>query len=289
MRPSERLTVLFLLALSAASAAFCPAAGRLALLAGLALATAGLARTGAAAGPLGLLRDVVVPVVVVVATFSVLDPVITAVNPARHDGALAAFDARWLGGLLEAWRGALGRPDRFTDLAYVAYASFYLLPLTAFLLARARGEAAMERVAFTVLLGFYLSYLGYLLWPAAGPRVPEEEEWRLGGGAVAWAVRWFLRTAEATTLDAFPSGHTALSLVAAALGTRLAPRVAPLLVGWAAAVVFSTVSVHVHYGADLLAGAVLALLTLALAPAAARALGGRRTGTRPGGAAVLPI
>ena len=287
MRPSERLSVLFLLALSAATAAWSPAPGRLLLLAGLLGATLALARAAVRGGPAGLLRDVAVPVGVVVGTFMVLEPVIAAVNPARYDAVLAAFDDRWCSGLVEAWRGALGRPAALTDATYLVYVSFYLLPLAAFLLARRRGPEAMEAVAFPVLLGFYASYLGYALWPATGPRVAAAGEAALGGGTVAEAVRWFLRAAEATTLDAFPSGHTALSLVAAALGARVAPRLGPLLVAWAAAIVFSTVYVHVHYLADLLGGAVLAGLTLALAPAASRALG--RPGTRRPGAAVLPI
>jgi membrane-associated phospholipid phosphatase len=100
----------------------------------------------------------------------------------------------------------------------------------------------------------------------------------LGGGAVAHAVRAFLRAAEATTLDAFPSGHTALSLVPAALGTRLFPRQAPLLWAWAAAVIFATVYIQVHYVADVVAGVALALAALALAPGLHRAMGGSDEG-----------
>jgi membrane-associated phospholipid phosphatase len=75
-------------------------------------------------------------------------------------------------------------------------------------------------------------------------------------------VRAFLHAAEATTLDAFPSGHTAVSLVAAAVAPK-ATRVARLAWwGWGASIVFATVYIHVHYVADVIAGLLLALAVL---------------------------
>ncbi len=281
MRGSERLTALALLLLSAAAAASrAPEAGpRLVATAGLLAVVLALARTGDRPGPLGWLRDFA-PVAIVVAIFSLLQPIIVALNPVRYDQLLAAVDARWFAPIAAAWRGALGRPDWFTDLVYAAYWSYYLLPVGVAVAARAwREPAAFERTVFTLLLAFYLSYLGYFLWPASGPRVPHADEALvLGGGAVAHAVRAFLRAAEATTLDAFPSGHTALSLVPAALGTRLFPRWALPLWAWAAAVIFATVYIQVHYVADVVAGVALALAALALAPGLHRAMGGSDEG-----------
>lgn len=282
MRGSERLTALALLALSAV-AAWSGASGaalRLLGFAGLLALVLLLARTGAATGPLGWARDLA-PVAVVVAVFLALQPLIEAVNPARYDAALAAADARWLAPVAAAWRGALGRPDWLTDLAYAGYWSFYLLPVSVAVAARlARGGGALERVAFPLLLAFYLSFLGYFLWPASGPRLPPDAEAAvLGGGAVSAAVRGFLRAAEATTLDAFPSGHTAVSLVAAALGARLFPRLAPVVVAWAGLVVFATVYISVHYVTDVVGGVALAGLTLLLVPPGG--LGERLADTAP--------
>jgi len=277
VRPSERLTALALLAYSLAVALSRPqgAAPRLVLAAAILAGVLVHARTGATRGPLGLLRDWF-PVAVVLGLYLLLQPVIEAVNPRRYDAALAAADARWFGPLAEGWRTLLGRPPWLTDLLYAAYASFYLLPVGVAAAARLRrGAAAFERVVFPLLLGFYLSFLGYFLWPALGPRVPRAAEaGLLGGGAVSEAVRDFLAGAEATTLDAFPSGHTALSLLAAALGSRLFPRAAPWLAAWALLVVTATVYVQVHYVVDVVAGAALAAAALGVAPGLARAFGG---------------
>jgi len=278
VRPSERLTLLALLAYSLAVALSRPhgAGPRLLLAAALLGGVLVHARTGATRGPLGLLRDWF-PVVVVLGLYLLLQPVIEAINPRRYDALLAAADARWFGPLADRWRNLLSRPPWLTDLLYAAYASFYLLPVGVAAAARLRrGAAAFERVVFPLLLGFYLSFLGYFLWPALGPRVPRTAEADLlGGGLVSGMVRDFLAGAEATTLDAFPSGHTAVSLLAAVLGARLFPTAAPWLAAWAAAIVTATVYVRVHYVVDVAAGAALAAAVSTLAPGLARAFGGQ--------------
>lgn len=281
LRPSERLTALVLAGLLALAVFARPEgwAPRSAVFAGLLLALLVLGRARGRAAP--ALRDFL-PILVVLLVFLLLQPLVVAVNGHRWDSALAAADRRWFGALAAHWHGAFGRPAAFTDAVYVAYASFYFLPITVAVLARIRsGPEGFERVAFRILLGFYLSFLGYFLWPAEGPRVPEAlAAAQLGGGAVSQAVRAFLNGAESTTLDAFPSGHTALSVLPALLATRPFPRLAPLLWAWALVVVFATVYIGVHYVVDVAAGLLLAGLTLALAGPLTRWLG--RSFSAPG-------
>jgi membrane-associated phospholipid phosphatase len=278
LRPSERLTALaltclMLLALLARPEGWLP---RAVTFAGLLLVI--LLLSSVRGKGLLLLRDFL-PVVVVLLVFLLLQPLVVAVNPHRWDAALAAVDQHWFGPLGAAWHTAFDRSAVLTDLVYLAYASFYLLPIVVGVLARLRlGPDGFERVVFRILLGFYLSFLGYFLWPAEGPRVPETlAQAELGGGAISQAVRAFLHGAEATTLDAFPSGHAALSVLPAILATRPFPRLAPIIWAWALAIVFATVYIGVHYVADVAAGLLLAGLTLVLAPPLSRWLGG---GTR---------
>jgi len=287
LRPSERLTALALLALSAATAASGPVGGgaRLVVFSATLAVVLLLSRVGAS-GALGLVRDFA-PVGVVVLVYFLLQPVIEAVNPARWDERLAALDARWFSAAVVVWRSALGRPAALTDVVYLAYVSYYLLPVAVAVGARwRRGPVVFEATVFTMLLGFYLSFLGYFLFPASGPRVPDAEQGILGGGAVSEAVRAFLRGAEATTLDAFPSGHTTLAIVPAVLGMRLAPRAGLVLWPWAGALIFATVYISVHYAVDVVAGVFLAVVVLAVAPGLARRLGGGWSGEvgRPPGA-----
>lgn len=272
MRGSERLTAAFLLALSAAAAwGRSPGHAWLPLAFGaMAGVTFLLARFGPRAPSLGLARDLF-PAVVVLGTFSLLQPVIVGLVPWRLDAALTVVDAQRLGPLVSAWRGLLGRPAPFTDVVYVFYVSFYFLPLAAALVARARrGEEAFERVVFAVLLTFYASWIGYFLFPAEGPRLPQAlEDPVIGGGAISRLSRAFLRAAEGTTLDAFPSGHTAVSVVAAAVAPAFSRWERAGWWIWALGIVFATVYVHVHYAADVLGGGLLAAVVL-LALRAAR-------------------
>ncbi|WP_243317002.1 phosphatase PAP2 family protein [Geothrix paludis] len=271
LRPSERLTALVLAGLLLLIVLVRPDGGipRAATFAALLLAVLLVGRVKGKAA--AVLRDFL-PILVVLLVFLLLQPLVVAVNVHRWDAALAAADARWFGQLAAAWHGAFGRPAAFTDLIYLAYASFYFLPIAVAALAwRRLGPEGFERVAFRILLGFYLSFLGYFLWPAEGPRVPEAlAAAKLGGGAVSQAVRAFLHGAESTTLDAFPSGHTALSVLPALLATRPFPRLAPLLWVWALAVVFATVYIGVHYVVDVAAGLLLAGLALVLAAPVSR-------------------
>jgi membrane-associated phospholipid phosphatase len=274
MRPSERIGLIALLVLSLLLAGLRPpaAGSTLLLLAGTAAAAALAPRLGGRGGVLGLVRDAL-PYAVMVVIFTHLQPAIEALNPSRYDALLADLDRRWLAAVVPAWRGALGRPKVFTDAAYLAYVSFYVLPVVVLLSVRTwRGRDAMERASFVVLVGFYLSFVGYFLWPTSGPRPTAAEEIALGGGAVSLAVRAFLHAAEGTTLDAFPSGHTALSLLTAHVGAWHFPRAAPALVAWTAAIVFSTVYVQAHYVVDLAAGLALYLVILGLAAPARRLL-----------------
>jgi membrane-associated phospholipid phosphatase len=284
VRPTERLTLLVLLALSAGFALVRPpgAGGPLLLITLYAAALLSVARPGERRGAAGVARELL-PVVAVLLVYALLQPLIEAVNPVRWDPELAALDDRWFGPLWPRWRGLLGRPAWLTDAAYLAYVSYYALPIGVYAAARWREQEDGERVGVTLLLTFYLSYLGYLLLPASGPRVPRAEEALLGGSAISRAAREFLALAEVTTLDAFPSGHTALSLLSAALAATRFRRATPALAIWAAAIVFATVYISVHYVVDLVAGGLLAAAGYLLGPPLLRALGGAGPGaTTPG-------
>lgn len=217
------------------------------------------------------------PLPAVITIFNLAGPLIGTANAARWDATFAAADERLFGPLAAAWRQVLGRPGWLTDLASLVYVSYYLIPVVMAVALYARGRA--EEFDASVL-GFIstllLSYLGYFLFPTTGPRVPLELEAEvLGGGAVSAGVRAFLRFAEVNQLDAFPSGHTALSLVFLAYGWRLFPRWrAPLLLA-TAGIIFSTVYLSLHYVVDLCAGAAQAFAMAAVIPALRRGLGRR--------------
>jgi membrane-associated phospholipid phosphatase len=251
-----------------------PVLAGLAALAGVLLGASALRDRFAAAR---LIHDFY-PLPAVIAIFNVAGPLIGAANPARWDGTFAALDQRLFGALVPAWRSALGRPASLTDAASLVYVSYYVVPVAmAVALFVQRRRAEFDQAVFGFIATLLMSYLGYFLFPTTGPRVPSDVAAQvLGGGALSAGVRSFVNFAEVNQLDAFPSGHTALSLVFLAYGWRLTPRWRVPLLLVTAGIIFSTVYLSWHYVVDLVAGAIQALSMVALVPALRRVFGGRQ-------------
>ena len=124
-----------------------------------------------------------------------------------------------------------------------------------------------DRLAFSLTAVLLASYAGYFLVPAVGPRVPEElAQLELGGGRISALLRAFLHSAEGNQLDAFPSGHTAVSLALLASAWSAFPRLRAVYGLAVAAIIFSTVYLSLHYLIDVVAGAALVLALLPAVP-----------------------
>ncbi|MGH7151605.1 MAG: phosphatase PAP2 family protein [Planctomycetota bacterium] len=194
----------------------------------------------------------------VLVAFNALGRLVEFLSPDDREWYLIALDRRLFGGDPTLALRAVAHPA-LTELLQLVYASFYFLPIVlGGALARARDWRAFEFSLTAVALGFLLSYLGYFLVPARGPErfLPHGEP--LEGVATASAVRAWLDRVVPVKRDCFPSGHTEISLLVAALAWRF-HRPAFLLLGPVALLLaFSTVYLRYHYAVDVLAGAALA-------------------------------
>jgi membrane-associated phospholipid phosphatase len=275
LRAVDRMMLLFMAALALVTALTQQQPARILFyLAAMALTMLASALAGPRWAPARVIRDFF-PLPAVITIFNLAGPLIGAANPARWDDALARLDLGLLGPLVPAWRAALGRPAWLSDVASLLYVSYYFIPVAMAVALYVRGRRSeFEDLTFALIATLLASYVGYFLFPASGPRVPEAQEVALlGGGAISAGVRDFLRVAEINQLDAFPSGHTALSLVFLAYGWRLFPRWrAPLLLA-VAGIIFATVYLSLHYAVDLVAGAALAAGVLAAVPQLRRLFG----------------
>jgi membrane-associated phospholipid phosphatase len=272
LSPPDRLTILWLALLIAVAAASHPtplAAVALVVSTAVAVVAVAALRTRSR---LGRVVHDFLPIAMILAVFNLAGPMVAAANPRRWDGVLAAADDRFFGSLALAWRHALGRPAWLTDFASLAYVSFYFVPLAiAIALYRSRSRREFDAFVFALMTAFYLPYIGYLAFPAYGPRVPASA---LGGGAVTAVVQAILGAAEINRLDAFPSGHTTVSLTFLVLGTRSFPRWRVPLLASVAGILFSTVYLSFHYVVDLLAGALVAAIVPAAVPSLERVISG---------------
>jgi membrane-associated phospholipid phosphatase len=194
------------------------------------------------------------PVLLVPVIFNTLGPIIDCASPGRWDPTFSELDSRLFGELPRLWRGVLGREPWFVDGVSLAYFSYYfVVVIVPVLLYRRAFRADFRRSVFSLTLTFYASYVGYFMFPTLGPRTPPAES-LLVGGAVSQGVRLFIEVAERTRTDAFPSGHTAVALVALYFAWRVSGRVFAALLLVVAGIVFSTVYLHYHYVVDVVAG-----------------------------------
>jgi membrane-associated phospholipid phosphatase len=149
----------------------------------------------------------------------------------------------------------------FTDVMSVAYVSYFFLParlVHTLYLKNPRRE--FDLAAFVLLLGWYLSFYGYLLFPAIGPRftLAGLQSVPLNGSFIADGVSQFINLAEHNNRDCMPSGHTAIALIVLPLSYRYARLLFYLFCPMVGALLLSTVYLRHHYVIDVVAGAGLA-------------------------------
>ena len=211
----------------------------------------------------------ILPTVSILAIFDSLEHLVHAINPRDIDPLLIRLDYLLFGGHPTVLLEQLMTPI-LTDLLQLAYASYYFLPIAlgAVLLMK-RDEAAFDHALFLIMLCFYLSYAGYLLFPALGPRftMSHLQHTELRGLFVTGPLQELLNRLEGIKRDAFPSGHTGIALTVLVLSWKYEKRLFRLFLPCVAALVFSTVYLRYHYVVDVLAGAALTALTLFLGDA----------------------
>jgi membrane-associated phospholipid phosphatase len=208
--------------------------------------------------------DLIVPVFSILVVFDSLGRIVHSINPVDIDPFLVRLDQMLCGGNPTVMLERLVSPF-LTDILQLAYTSYYFLPIVLGIALKVRGkDAAFDRSLFFVMLCFYLSYVGYLLWPALGPRftVDSFQHIELKGLLVARPIRDALNSLEGIKRDAFPSGHTAVALTVLYLAFRYEKGLFRYFAPVVCALIFSTVYLRYHYVVDVVAGAVLAIVTI---------------------------
>ncbi len=171
---------------------------------------------------------------------------------------------------LERWHHPL-----LTEYLQIVYTSFYFLPLIlAYLLFRQNRMEEFDYFAFIVVYGFYTSYLGYFLVPAIGPRFTLEhlQTFPLHGLWVANHLQTLLNTLENIQRDAFPSGHTELTVLTMFFAAKYHRKYFYVLLLIGSSLIFSTVYLRYHYVVDVFAGFAFAGFVVLTAPVLYRAL-----------------
>ena len=160
----------------------------------------------------------------------------------------------------------------------IVYSSFYfLLILLGANLIFEKKIIQLNYTTFIIVYGFFLSYIGYFLFPAIGPRFTihnfEDINLELPGIWLTNFLREFVNSGEsipAGTLnpsavvqrDAFPSGHTQMTLLTIYLALKYKIKTRYFLTIAGTLLIFATVYLRYHYVVDLIGGLIFMIFTL---------------------------
>lgn len=167
-----------------------------------------------------------------------------------------------------------------TELLQIVYASFFFLPVILGIdLLINKNEKYFRFATFTVILGLFLSFIGYLLVPAIGPRFTLHDfsltNVELPGLFITNFLREIVNAGESIPAgtpnpievvqrDVFPSGHTLITLIVMYLSIRLKTTSRYLFIPVGSLLIFSTVYLRYHYVIDLIGGLVFMIIAMLL-------------------------
>jgi membrane-associated phospholipid phosphatase len=165
-----------------------------------------------------------------------------------------------------------------TEILQIVYSLFYLLPIILVLaLLKNKKYLALDFAIFSVVYGFYLSYLGYFALPGVGPRFTlfnfSTFNTQLPGLFLTKYLREFVNLGESISSstinaaahvqrDVFPSGHTMVTLIVMYLSVRLKSRSKYFFVPVGSLLIFATVYLQYHYVIDLVGGLVFMIFSM---------------------------
>jgi membrane-associated phospholipid phosphatase len=199
------------------------------------------------------------------------------IHPMDYDWLFISID-HWLFGVNPTqWAAQFAHPV-LTEMFQIAYFSYYILFLMLGIeLFRRHTIDEFNYGAFLVVYGFYLSYLGYFLLPAVGPRFTLHNFYaidrELPGLFFTTPMRNFINAGESISSvlpnaiqivqrDVFPSGHTQLTLIVVYLGHLYHLKTRWIMTILGTLLIVSTIYLRYHYVVDLLGGALFFLFTI---------------------------
>lgn len=197
--------------------------------------------------------------------FNTLEPLIAALRGGARDDILIAADRALFGVDVTVWMQRLVHPW-LNDVFFTFYATYYFFALTLGLILWARDRATARRYVFTLMVCYYISYAGYFLIPALGPRFAQASEYTVSllTTPVSRTIADGINSLEKTKLDVFPSGHTMITVAVLIVAWKRARDMFWVLLPIGTGLVISTVYCRYHYVVDVLAGIALAFAAVPL-------------------------
>lgn len=192
------------------------------------------------------------------------------VNPNDVDASLIAWDEYLLGFQPAIYLESFITPE-LTDFMYFSYSSFliYILMFTMYLYVRKKNVAFRETLV-SIILTFYIGYVGYVIFPAVGPKFTMSHlfETSLSGSFITDRLSFLMNyeISEYTRRDCFPSLHNGVIFLILLFAFKHQKVYAFLFLPFAIALFISTLYLRYHYFVDMIAGFLLAIIVFYLGP-----------------------
>lgn len=204
-------------------------------------------------------------ILTVLLTYGCLNPLIDLVSPVPYDRALQAIDLKLFGVQPSVWLEQVHRPW-LTELLFLAYCSYFVWQVGLGIVLHLRKNGDFGDYFLTVIIFYSLSFIGYILVPAIGPRFAIEHAYS-GPLQGLWAADSLRASFESVPMvrDCFPSGHTGLTLIVLASAWRKrAYAFFVVMLPFAVLLIFSTLYCRFHYAIDVLSAVPFILGVFAL-------------------------
>jgi len=208
------------------------------------------------------------PVLYVAWCYKEMARLIPAIRHTDADQWLADLDFRIWQEHPTVWLERISSPG-LTEFLQVVYTLFVpAVLLVAVLLWKKGRYGEFQYYAFLIALGYLVSYVGYLIVPARGPRfllralqhAPLQGLWLFHG------MQSTLDRLESAHYDCFPSGHTELTILAWWGSRMVSTRLFQVYFAYTPLIIFATVYLRYHYSVDVLAGIAVAAILILTAP-----------------------
>lgn len=192
------------------------------------------------------------------------------VNPKDVDASLIAWDDYLLGFQPAIYLEPFITPE-LTDFMYFSYSSFliYILLFSMYLYVK-KKKVAFRETLVSVILTFYIGYVGYVIFPAVGPKFTMSHlfETSLSGTFITDKLSFLINyeISEYTRRDCFPSLHNGVIFLILLFAFKHEKIYAYLFFPFAIALFISTLYLRYHYFVDMIAGFLLAIIIFYLGP-----------------------
>lgn len=219
----------------------------------------------------------VVPLIFI--SFKIIYVLLKSIHTSDYDNLLIEADRFLFGGDPTVFLFQFSHPV-LTELLQIAYGTFFFLPLILGIEFHLKKDfTKFHFIVFSIVLGFFLSYLGYFLLPAVGPRFTLHDfdmtNIELPGLFLTNFLREVVNAGESIPAgvpnaieyvqrDVFPSGHTQMTLIAMYLAVKLKSRNMWFFIIDGSLLIFATVYLRYHYVIDLIGGLVFMIITMIL-------------------------